>query len=503
MHDSFAWLGERAAGVLLPVFSLPGGAGIGSFGDGARVFLDGIAEAGMQYWQVCPLGPTGFGDSPYQSFSAFAGNPYFIDLAELVEKKWLTESELKPLRQLPNDHVDYGALYVAFWPVLEKAFERFQKVGEGAEKFELQGFCEREKSWLLPYACFQSLKQFFNGAPWFRWEKRYQSFDLAVKTGIFDSLQRVVETHQFAQWLFSRQWEKLRHYAKKRGISIIGDVPLFVGLDSADVWANREIFDLGDDGMPLFVAGVPPDYFSPDGQLWGNPLFAWDVLKKSRYQWWMERLKKNFELFDVVRLDHFRGFYDYWSIPFGQENAIAGEWQLGPGIDFFHEVAKKFPHPKFIAEDLGILSPGAIEFRKKLGLPGMAILQFAFGGDAKNPYLPHNLDAQTVLYTGSHDNNTSLGWYQDSPETVRDHFRRYFRVNGNETPWDLIRSSYASVCALTILPLQDLFSLGSTTRINSPGTPQGNWQWRYTPQNWPNWQQTAAYLKELAKLYGR
>jgi 4-alpha-glucanotransferase len=448
----FDWLDQRSSGVLLHPTCLPGEFGVGTFGAEARQFVDFLGEAGFSYWQMCPLGPTSYGDSPYQCPSAFAGNPYLIDVLSLASEGVINEEKLGPLLFLPNEAVDYGGLYKVKVPVLSLAFEHFRRAKNMALPYgDFEEFKSRHASWLDSYALFQALKDHFSGKPWTAWPKSCSSFAEAAKSKLASELEIVVESRKFNQYLFFGQWAELRKYAKKRGVSIIGDIPIFAALDSADVWANAELFQFDTKkNVPLAVAGCPPDYFSADGQLWGNPVYNWDVLKESGYKWWLDRLKSSFDLYDVVRIDHFQGFDSYWSIPADAKTARNGSWQPGPGLDFFKAVKKAFPKARIIAEYLGELTDSVRKLRSDTGLPGMAILQFAFGGGSDNLYLPHNLEGNQVLYPGTHDNDTSHGWYQNADEQVRDHLRRYLRVNGAEVAWDFIRESYAAVSKLSV-----------------------------------------------------
>lgn len=502
----FNWLDHRAAGVLLHPTSLPGEYGIGTLNNHCYRFLDFLANAGFRYWQICPLGPTGFGDSPYQSFSSFAGNPYLISLNALEAKKLIEHDILEELKILPNTFVDYGGLYNAKWPVLDAVYETFVRGKQKIRPYgSFQSFKKKHAKWLEPYAYFQALKVHFQGKPWYEWPKEYRSFQDALTQPLRKELARHMDAEMFYQYLFEGQWQAVRAYANEKGIQIIGDIPIFVALDSADVWQNPEYFQLDPKTFkPIAVAGCPPDYFSEDGQLWGNPLYDWDTLAKDGYSWWIRRLERSFQLYDVVRIDHFRGFDSYWKIPYGSPTARSGEWTEGPGLDFFKAIKKKIKSCKLIAEDLGDLTDTVRELRRDSGLPGMAILQFAFGGEGDNFYLPHNLQANSVLYPGTHDNNTSLGWYAEASEAERDHVRRYLRVEGDEIGWDLLRAAYKSVSRLVVVPLQDLMSLGSEARFNRPGEAQGNWTWRYLPGQLEALNGgTTAYLRDTATLYYR
>lgn len=502
----FGWLDQRATGVLLHPTSLPSTYGVGAFDEAAVAFLDFLVAAGMRYWQLCPLGPTGYGDSPYQCFSSFAGNPYLIDPAPLVSAGLLSADALTPLRQLSVDHVDFGALYQTKLPLLFSAHAAWRKDPNRALPYgEFAAFRRQHASWLAGYGFFSAIKDHFGGRPWWEWPQELRSLADAEKSPLRVQLAERIEGYEFVQYLFFGQWAQLRAQAVARGISIIGDTPIFTALDSADVWASPHLFRLDPQTRrPLAVAGVPPDYFSADGQLWGNPLYDWRAHAAEGYKWWIDRLRASFSLCDVVRLDHFRGFDSYWAIPATAATARKGQWEAGPGLAFFQAVLAALPEAKLIAEDLGDLTPGVVTLREATGLPGMAVLQFAFGGDAKNLYLPHNQRANSVVYAGTHDNDTTLGWYATADEKTRDHFRRYFRVSGQEVAWDCVRIAYAAVANLAVIPLQDLMGLGSEARFNTPGKSQGNWTWRYRSDQLRTLRDNSApYLRELAALYGR
>lgn len=508
LHEAplFNWLTQRSAGLLLHPTSLPGDQGIGTFEPEPAIrFLDFLSASGFSQWQVCPLGPTGYGDSPYQCFSAFAGNPYLIDLKALVKAGLLENQDLEGMRALPQDHADYGGLWVRKWPLLFKAHERFAKGKTRLSYGDFKDFQKKQASWLTPYATFRALKDHFKGAPWWQWPKELRDFKTAPKSPVVKQLASQIEAHAFFQYLFFGQWAELRSLAKARGIEIVGDIPIFVARDSADLWSRPELFELDPaTAAPLAVAGVPPDYFSADGQLWGNPLYKWEVHQQESFTWWCERLEAAFAMADIVRIDHFRAFDEYWRIPADAKTARSGKWLKGPGLDFFRAVKARFPQARIIAEDLGDIGPSVRELRDRAGLPGMAILQFAFGGDASNLYLPHNQTACTVVYPGTHDNDTTLGWYASAGEKARDHLRRYLRVSGDEAGWDLLRSAYGCVARMAVVPMQDLLSLGSKARLNAPGLAEGNWQWRYRQAELDKLAgQTAAYLHQLAELTGR
>lgn len=502
----FNWLDHRAAGVLLHPTSLPSPFGVGTFDESAFAFLEFLKAAGMNYWQVCPLGPTGYGDSPYQCFSSFAGNPYLIDPLPLVQAGLLNAAALAPLQALNASRVDFGGLYERKLPLLFSAHAAWRNAAQPALPYgDFAKFQADHASWLQGYALFSALKDHFGGKPWWEWPAEVRSLTPALKSPLRASVAMRAEAYAFLQYLFFGQWARVRARAAELGVGLIGDTPIFTAIDSADVWASPHLFHLDPaTSRPTVVAGVPPDYFSADGQLWGNPLYNWQAHAAERYAWWIARIRANFNLCDVVRIDHFRGFDSYWAIPANAATARVGVWERGPGLEFFKAIHAAFPAAKFIAEDLGELTPSVVALREATGLPGMAILQFAFGVDAKNLYLPHNHRANSVVYPGTHDNDTTLGWYAATDEKSRDHIRRYLRVDGHEVGWDFLRASYASVANLTIVPLQDLMNLGPEARLNTPGKSQGNWTWRFRADQLRTLQaQSAGYLHDLAALYGR
>lgn len=476
------WLDTRTAGVLAHLSSLPGDYGIGNLGPGARRFVDFLHAAGFRHWQLCPLGPTGYGDSPYQLFSGRAGNPYFIDLGELAAAGLLTEAELAPLRQLPASRVDYGLLYERFWPILARAHDRFAATGQDALPGlgSLETFRTEHTRWLEPFTQFMALKAHFGGHPWTRWPECYRHWTPDLPTLLPASVLREAERHAFYQYLFFGQWAHLRRYAAERGVSLIGDVPIFVALDSADTWRDRAVFRLDPTGQPLATAGVPPDYFSATGQLWGNPLYDWEHLARTGYTWWIDRLRSAFALYDIIRLDHFRGFDSYWEIPAGATDACGGRWLPGPGLPFFQTVRRALPHARIIAEDLGYIGPAVVDLRRAAGYPGMKILQFAYGHDAHNVNLPHRYPPESVAYTGTHDNTTAHGWLAGLDDAHYRLVEDYFQLHGSRSAWPLIRHLLASVSRLAIVPMQDLLDLPADATLNRPGTAHGNWQWRYT-----------------------
>jgi 4-alpha-glucanotransferase len=507
----FQWLNSRGAGVLLHPTSLPGSTGIGTLGREARRFIDFLADAGMKFWQVCPLGPTGFGDSPYQCFSAFAGNPYLVDLEGFLEAGLLSKDDLAQLRALPTDYVDYGAQWRLRWPILRKVFDNPR--WPARERQQFRAFVKANRVWLQPYTRFMALKARFQGQSWLNWPAEFRHYAVAKRN--FTETRplgqqpcqdpeflREVDAQAFYQFQFFRQWMALKEYAHSRGIQIVGDIPIFVAMDSADVWANPALFQMDEDLHPTAVAGVPPDYFAADGQLWGNPLYDWPYHESQGFAWWLSRLQASFELYDAVRVDHFRGFDSYCRIPANAVNAREFTWEPGPGLKLFKAIRAEFPEAKLIAEDLGIITDSVRKLLQEAGFPGMQVLQFGFEGATE--YLPHNSQQNRVMYPGTHDNDTAWGWFAAQSEPVKDFLRRYLRVPGEAVPWDMIRAGYASAARLFIMPLQDLLSLGSEARMNTPGVAVGNWRWRFTAEQLEQLRdQSAGYLEELAKLYER
>ena len=500
------WLTTRTAGVLAHVTSLPGDYGIGNLGPGARAFIDFLAAARVRHWQICPIGPTGYGDSPYQLFSGRAGNPYFIDLGELETAGLLEPTELAPLRALPVDRVDYGELYQRFWPVLARAYDRF--AASGATRLgdlgTLADFRAAQAGWLEPFAAFMALKAHCGGRAWTTWPEEFRHWSGALPAGAPASVHLEAQRQIFYQYVFFGQWERLRAHATARGVGIVGDVPIFVALDSADTWQNRAVFRLDAHGRPLAVAGVPPDYFSASGQLWGNPLYDWDHLARTGYAWWIDRLRAAFELYDIIRLDHFRGFDTYWEIPAGAPDARNGRWLKGPGLPFFHAIRAALPQARIIAEDLGYIGPDVVELRRAAGLPGMKILQFAYGHDANNVNLPHFYPADSVAYTGTHDNVTTRGWLESLPADVVSAVDDYYQLAGARCAWPMIRAALATTSRLAVLPMQDLLDLPASATLNRPGTNEGNWQWRFTaPELASLAGEKTAQLHHWIKLYDR
>ncbi len=470
---------QRKCGIICHPTSMPGRFGIGELGEAACRFIDFLARAGQSIWQILPLGPTSYGDSPYQPFSAFAGNPLLIDLQQLVEEGLLSEEDVALETPFPEGRVLYGRVMEFKNRVLRVSYRNYAHQGSRRLGNELDAFCEEQNGWLADYALFMALKQRFDWAAWTDWDSDIALREDKAVAKWRHALRDEVDYQCYLQFQFSRQWERVRRYANDAGITIIGDVPIFVGQDSADVWSRRELFQLDQQGRPTVVAGVPPDYFSTTGQLWGNPLYRWQVMREDHYGWWMARLEAILSKVDLVRLDHFRGFAGYWEVSVGEKTAINGRWVKGPGEDFFRRVLDKFGELPIIAEDLGLISEDVIALRKAYGLPGMKVLQFAFGSDASNPYLPHNYKRDCVAYTATHDNDTTVGWYAAADEEIMCKVRAYAGTDGKAINWTFIRMVMNSVADTAVYPLQDVLGLGSEARLNQPGRSDGNWTWRY------------------------
>ena len=500
----FSWLKKRSSGVLLHPTALPSLYGIGNLGSAAYRFIDYLNDCGFSHWQICPLGSTGYGNSPYQCFSAFAGNLNLIDWDDLISLGLLKYDELIELTRLPNQYCDFDSFIPERNKILNLTLDRFKEYKDTALNNEYHTFLNENNEWLLPYAEFRALKTHFKESALKVWPISLRSRYSFLKQSFNKLDLSVVKFHYWGQFLFFRHWKKLRIYAKNKQISIIGDMPIYVSADSADVWANPELFDLDKEFKAEHISGVPPDYFSDTGQLWGNPLYNWDKLQGKVFSWWMKRLKQSMDFFDIIRLDHFRAFEAFWSISADEKNAINGKWLQGPGIFFFQVLAKKYPSIKLIAEDLGMIDDNVRSLLKATGLPGMSVLQFAFGGSSDNLYLPHHHIPEQVVYTGTHDNDTTYSWYQHADENTKDHLRRYLRVSGENAPWDLIRAAIQSPARLAIIPIQDLLCLDYTARFNVPGTIKGNWQWRMNNEFFKkHHQESGSYLKELNQCYYR
>ena len=497
---------RRTSGLLLPISALPSAYGIGDLGPAAFQFADLLTRTNQRLWQVLPVGPIGPGASPYSSPSTFAGNPLLISPEPLVENGLLTEDDLAPLTELPSDHVDYARLVPRKREVLCTAFDRFRADSSTPDATRLHRFRETQSAWLDDYALYAALKDAHDGAAWTEWPSALVRREPDALARAREEHERAIERHVFWQYLFHRQWSALQAYCHARDIRLFGDLPIYVAPDSADVWAHQELFHLNDDGTPSAVAGVPPDYFSPEGQRWGNPLYRWDRMAERDYAWWTERLRRAFGLFDLVRLDHFRGFDEYWAIPAGQDTAINGAWRDGPGADFFRTMEEEFGNLPVVAEDLGIITDSVGALRDTFDFPGMAVLQFAFGGSPENKFLPHNHHQNLVAYTGTHDNNTIAGWWREDLSEQRKPFVQSYLNLPDESPGDAIhhqalRAVMASVAARVVTPLQDVIGLGSEGRINTPGTEENNWTWRFTPDQIS--EEDEERLAKITHLYGR
>jgi 4-alpha-glucanotransferase len=472
---------NRASGILLHPTSLPGPDGIGDLGPEAYRWIDFLNRSGSQFWQVLPLGPTGYGDSPYQCFSAFAGNPYLISSTILLDKDLLHKSDLLDRPDFPLERVDYGPVIDWKITLLRRSYQRFQTQPIDKLKKAFQSFKKEQSNWLEDFSIFMAIKSEQGGVAWSEWPEDLRMRDTKTLQAFKKKFKEEINFQSYLQFVFYQQWHALREYAEDKGIRIIGDIPIFIAYDSADVWVHKELFYLDEEGLPEVVAGVPPDYFSETGQLWGNPLYKWDVHKENGYEWWLNRLQAVLNQVDIVRLDHFRGFEAYWEIPYGNETAVEGQWVKGPGSDFFAVVKEKLGELPIIAEDLGVITKPVTEMRKAFNLPGMKILQFAFASDPDDDFLPHNYPVKCVAYTGTHDNNTTRGWYDAAPENERDLCRRYLARSGEDIAWSMIRILWQSVAAWVIAPMQDFLSLSEWARMNYPGNPSGNWDWRMHP----------------------
>ena len=490
---------ERSCGILMPISSLPSPYGIGTLGKAAYEFVDFLAEAGQGWWQLLPVGPTSYGDSPYQSFSTYAGNPYFVDLDLLRGDGLVTQEELDAVSWGEDPgRVDYETIYEHRFPLLKKAMDR------GWDRYveEIQDFIDRNHDWLPDYALYMAVKRHFGMRAWTEWDedirlrrpeavKRYQSL-LAEDMRLF----------AFIQFLFFRQWNALRDYAHGKGVGIIGDLPIYVAMDSADVWSSPESFLLDERNVPVEVAGVPPDYFSAEGQLWGNPLYDWEAMRRDGYQWWKRRIAGAARLYDVIRIDHFRGLESYWAVPYGESTAKNGHWVKGPGMDLVGVLTREFPQLQFIAEDLGFLTPEVHQLLKDSGLPGMKVLEFAFDSREPSDYLPHTYPRNCVCYAGTHDNATLMGWRDEAAPEDIEMAVRYLGLNEAEGfHWGILRGGLSSVADLFVAQMQDYLELGAETRMNTPGILGGNWQWRMTPGQLSD--ALAGTLAEYARIYGR
>ena len=487
----------RKSGILMHITSLPGPYGVGTLGKSAYAFLEFLHKSGQQSWQMLPLTPTGYGDSPYQSCSAYAGNPYLIDLDTLVRQHLLTKEELLGVDWGEDEsHVDFGKLYNGRTPILKLAYSRFRN------DRALNAFIKKNASWLEDFALYMALKETHGYAPWFQWEKKLKFRDPETLEEQKQLLEEPMRFYCFVQYMFYRQWNALRKKAREYGIELIGDVPIYVPYDSVEVWKDPQLFRLDETLTPTDVAGCPPDAFTADGQLWGNPLYRWDVMKENGFQWWINRLGAAGKLFDVVRLDHFRGFEAYWSVPYGDENARGGKWVKGPGMDFVNALKEKLPELNFIAEDLGYLTQEVIDLRDESGYPGMKVLEFAFDSKEPSEYRPHTYTANTVCYTGTHDNMTMRQWFEEASDEAVKVAVDYMALTKKEGyVWGTIRTAMSSVSERAIVQMQDYLNLGGEARMNFPGKPSGNWTWRAKKGFTSNG--LAAKILELTNRYDR
>jgi 4-alpha-glucanotransferase len=492
---------NRKAGILLHPTSLPGPFGIGDLGPQACRWVDFLAAAGQSLWQILPLTPTGYGDSPYQCYSDSAGNALLVSPERMLADGLLNADDLAGLPRCPEGVADYPAAAAAKNGLFRAAFERLQNGAVPLLREDFRRFEEEEKTWLDDFCLYSALKRAHERRPWWEWEPEVAQYQPAAVSQARAALAAAVSEAAFEQFLFRRQWDSLREYARGKGVALIGDLPVFCALDSAEVWSNRSCYQLDDRGRPTVVAGVPPDYFSPTGQLWGNPIFRWDELARDGFAWWIRRARAALRCADLVRLDHFRGYVGYWAVPAGEKTAERGSWTAGPGAELFDRVRDALGGLPFLAEDLGVITAEVAALRKSLGLPGMRVLQFAFEGEGDNPFLPHNYEPRTAVYTGTHDNDTSAGWYRSLAEPERRRVDRYLACPGKEFHWEFIRLAWASVAEIAICPLQDLLGLGSEGRMNYPGRPGGNWTWRFRGEDLrPD---LAERMLDLTGTYGR
>jgi 4-alpha-glucanotransferase len=484
--------------------SLPGPFGIGDFGDEARAFVDFLVASGQSLWQVLPLGATGYGNSPYQGLSAFAGNPLLISPRYLVADGLLTANDLLRSTGFPDERADYGAAQAFKGPLFHKACGNFEQGAASELRSGFEEFCERSSFWLDDYALFSALKERHNGGEWIKWNRELANRQPGATESARAELREDIQRQKFCQFLFFRQWQALCNYCRARGVRLIGDIPIFVAHDSADIWSNRSYFKLDEDGAPTVVAGVPPDYFSETGQFWGNPLYDWDRLRADGFNWWIERMRFALELFDFVRIDHFRGFAACWEIPAGDRTAERGQWVSAPGRELFGALTEGLGNLPVIAENLGVITPDVESLRKEFGFPGMRVLQFAFGNCSSNIHLPHNYPHDVVVYTGTHDNDTTVGWFRslsDTKQEERDLCLKYLNTDGKEIHWDFIRAALQSVADTAIIPLPDVLGLGSEARMNLPASESGNWLWRFRAGALDS--RISARLNEMTEMYGR
>jgi 4-alpha-glucanotransferase len=512
---------ERSSGILLHPTSLPGPFGIGDLGSEAYKFVDFLEASGQKLWQIMPLGPTGFGNSPYSSFSAFAGNTLLVNPEFLLNDKLLSRDDLKGAPRFSKDRVDFGHVIKFKNKLLARAFENYKRANDARMREDVKNFKQYAGDWLDDYALFRALQEAAGGASWDVWKPELARRDEKALAAARRELSEKIEAQKFFQYLFFKQWLLLKAYSAKKGIKIIGDMPIFVAYDSADVWTYPDLFKLDEEGRPTVVAGVPPDAFSKTGQLWGNPIYNWKRMRETGFRWWIQRMHAALQMVDIVRVDHFRGFASTYEIPAKDETAERGEWVRVPGRELFDALKKSFHNLPIIAEDLGTITPDVHQLRDEMGFPGMRVLQFAFGGDPRDTHLPHNYNRNTIVYTGTHDNDTVVGWLEskqqadepdeaatdesgDEPEekeTEADRALRYLNTDGEEIHWDFIRAAFASVAEIAIIPLQDVLGLGSNARMNLPASQKENWAWRFKSGALDD--ELSKRLQDMTKLYGR
>jgi 4-alpha-glucanotransferase len=485
---------ERTSGILMHITSLPGDHGIGSMGKAAFQFVDFLAAAKQKLWQIFPLGPTGYGDSPYQTFSVFAGNPLLIDLQDLLSRGLLEAGDLDNM-PANTDSVDFGAVFKEKHQVLKKAYQKFTATRNYEE------FCKQNDFWLENYATFMAIKDDNDGRPWNEWERSLKLRLTSPMQQIKQKLEKQIEYYKFLQFVFYEQWQKIQDYAHSKNIKIIGDIPIYVAFDSADAWANPEYFLFDENKQPTHVAGVPPDAFTATGQLWGNPLYDWQQMQKDGFKWWIDRFKICLQSCDIIRVDHFLGLVNYWAVPASDDTAINGKWQPARGREMLGKVLDTLGELPIIAEDLGAVTPPVEKLRDDFNLPGMKILQFAFGSGDDNPFLPHNFPENCVVYTGTHDNETTRGWYHNLPQHVKDHLHHYLQFDGSDVAWKLIETAWHSRAVMALAPMQDFLNLDNKARMNTPGTLGGNWQWRLLPKQLT--QHLAQKIAQLTKAAAR
>ncbi len=492
---------ERSGGILLHPTSLPGDHGIGTLGKAAFTFVDFLAAAGQKLWQMCPLGPTGFGNSPYQCFSAFAGNPLLIDLGDLVNRGWLSGEDIADAPAFSDTRIDYPAVIAYKMPLLHKAAAALAASEDAFDRLRLQLFDEMNAEWVGDYSRFAALKEHFGGGPWIDWPEDIRRQTPEALARYSELLSDEIRTQEALQYLFFAQWRGVKSYANGHGVKIIGDLPIFVAYDSADAWANPELFQFDDNLKPIRVAGVPPDYFCETGQLWGNPLYDWEHSRATGFAWWIDRVRACLQMSDIVRIDHFRGFVGCWAVPAEHETAEHGTWEPALGKELFRTIAQELGPLPIIAEDLGVITPAVEALRDQNGFPGMKILQFAFDSAEDNDFLPHNYPANSVVYTGTHDNDTSHGWYLRASLVDKQLAKNYLDGTARNIVWKFIRTAWAATSVMAVAPLQDVLGLGNEARTNVPGTDSGNWEWRYTPEMLTD--EITAKLGKLTEVYRR